>query len=76
MRRLKLTLFFQSNKKSWEFLGINLQSNSFNSVGAVFSFWLRSYEITFKQPVRLLSSTVEITKTIASFHLKLEQANS
>lgn len=35
VRRLQLTLFFQSNKKSGKFLGINLQSNSFNSVGAV-----------------------------------------
>ena len=71
---LTTNLVFQSNRKSGKFLGINLQSNSF-SWGS-FSFWLRSYEITFKQPVRLLSSTVEITKTIASFHLKLEQANS
>lgn len=38
MRRLQLTLFFQSNRKSGKFLEINLQSNSFNSVGAVLVF--------------------------------------
>lgn len=38
VRRLQLTLFFQSNRKSGKFLEINLQSNSFNSVGAVLVF--------------------------------------